>query len=120
MSHLLSTNANILLSWGQHLSLQQAFYPPGGVILPFHPHLICPSLGDISVISQMQFVMQQDDLLGLRLPPSRSAVPFDQLKNVRGTLMKKVSLHWSTFSLQMSVLQTHTWSFDEMDCERPG
>jgi hypothetical protein len=120
MSHPLSTNANIPLSWGQHLSLQQAFYPLGGVTLPFHLHLICPSLGDISVISQMQFTMQQDDLLDLRLPPSGSAVPFDQLKNMRGTLTKKISLHWSTFSLQMSVLRTHTWSFDGMDCERPG
>jgi hypothetical protein len=40
-----------------------------------------PSSGDISVISQMQSVMQQDDL---RLPPSRSAVLFNQLKNMRG------------------------------------
>jgi hypothetical protein len=107
MSHPLSTNTNILLSWGQHLSLQQAFYLPGSVTLPFHPHLICPSLGDISVISQMQFVMQQDDLLDLRLPPFGSAMPFDQLKNMRGTLTKKISLHWSTFSLQISAADTY-------------
>jgi hypothetical protein len=44
---------------------------------------------------------------GLEASPSGSAIPFDQLKNMRGTLMKKISLHWSTFSLQMSVLLTH-------------